>query len=191
MMSKILVIDNYDSFVYNIVHYLRELGEEVTVKRNDQFELNEILEYDKIVLSPGPGIPSEAGKLLEVIEFNNQLENCVPMLGICLGHQAIAEVFGGTLRNLSQVYHGIASKINVDPDTRLYQNFKSKLTVGRYHSWVADIESAPLLKANAWDQESNVMSLEHIEKPIWGIQYHPESILTDHGIELLQNWLKA
>lgn len=191
MMSKILVIDNYDSFVYNIVHYLRELGEEVTVKRNDQFELNEILEYDKIVLSPGPGIPSEAGKLLEVIQFNNQLENCVPMLGICLGHQAIAEVFGGTLRNLSQVYHGIASKINVDPDTRLYQNFKSKLTVGRYHSWVADIESAPLLKANAWDQESNVMSLEHIEKPIWGIQYHPESILTDHGIELLQNWLKA
>jgi anthranilate synthase component 2 len=191
MMSKILVIDNYDSFVYNIVHYLRELGEEVTVKRNDQFELNEILEYDKIVLSPGPGIPSEAGKLLEVIEFNNQLENCVPMLGICLGHQAIAEVFGGTLRNLSQVYHGIASKINVDPDTRLYQNFESKLTVGRYHSWVADIESAPLLKANAWDQESNVMSLEHIEKPIWGIQYHPESILTDHGIELLQNWLKA
>lgn len=191
MMSKILVIDNYDSFVYNIVHYLRELGEEVIVKRNDQFELNEILEYDKIVLSPGPGIPSEAGKLLEVIEFNNQLENCVPMLGICLGHQAIAEVFGGTLRNLSQVYHGIASKINVDPDTRLYQNFESKLTVGRYHSWVADIESAPLLKANAWDQESNVMSLEHIEKPIWGIQYHPESILTDHGIELLQNWLKA
>lgn len=191
MMSKILVIDNYDSFVYNIVHYLRELGEEVTVKRNDQFELNEILEYDKVVLSPGPGIPSEAGKLLEVIEFNNQLENCVPMLGICLGHQAIAEVFGGTLRNLSQVYHGIASKINVDPDTRLYQNFESKLTVGRYHSWVADIESAPLLKANAWDQESNVMSLEHIEKPIWGIQYHPESILTDHGIELLQNWLKA
>lgn len=191
MMSKILVIDNYDSFVYNIVHYLRELGEEVTVKRNDQFELNEILEYDKIVLSPGPGIPSEAGKLLEVIQFNNQLENCVPMLGICLGHQAIAEVFGGTLRNLSQVYHGIASKINVDPDTRLYQNFESKLTVGRYHSWVADIESAPLLKANAWDQESNVMSLEHIEKPIWGIQYHPESILTDHGIELLQNWLKA
>lgn len=191
MMSKILVIDNYDSFVYNIVHYLRELGEEVTVKRNDQFELNEILEYDKIVLSPGPGIPSEAGKLLEVIEFNKQLENCIPMLGICLGHQAIAEVFGGTLRNLSQVYHGIASKINVDPDTRLYQNFESKLTVGRYHSWVADIESAPLLKANAWDQESNVMSLEHIEKPIWGIQYHPESILTDHGIELLQNWLKA
>lgn len=191
MMSKILVIDNYDSFVYNIVHYLRELGEEVTVKRNDQFELNEILEYDKVVLSPGPGIPSEAGKLLEVIQFNNQLENCVPMLGICLGHQAIAEVFGGTLRNLSQVYHGIASKINVDPDTRLYQNFESKLTVGRYHSWVADIESAPLLKANAWDQESNVMSLEHIEKPIWGIQYHPESILTDHGIELLQNWLKA
>ena len=191
MMSKILVIDNYDSFVYNIVHYLRELGEEVTVKRNDQFELNEILEYDKIVLSPGPGIPSEAGKLLEVIEFNNQLENCVPMLGICLGHQAIAEVFGGTLRNLSQVYHGIASKINVDPNTRLYQNFESKLTVERYHSWVADIESPPLLKANAWDQESNVMSLEHIEKPIWGIQYHPESILTDHGIELLQNWLKA
>jgi anthranilate synthase component 2 len=191
MMSKILVIDNYDSFVYNIVHYLRELGEEVTVKRNDQFELNEILEYDKVVLSPGPGIPSEAGKLLEVIEFNKQLENCIPMLGICLGHQAIAEVFGGTLRNLSQVYHGIASKINVDPNTRLYQNFESKLTVGRYHSWVADIESAPLLKANAWDQESNVMSLEHIEKPIWGIQYHPESILTDHGIELLQNWLKA
>jgi len=190
-MSKILVIDNYDSFVYNIVHYLRELGEEVTVKRNDQFEVNEILEYDKIILSPGPGIPSEAGKLLEVIQFNNQLENCIPMLGICLGHQAIAEVFGGTLRNLSQVYHGIASKINVDPNTRLYQNFESKLTVGRYHSWVADIESAPLLKANAWDQESNVMSLEHIEKPIWGIQYHPESILTDHGIELLQNWLKA
>jgi anthranilate synthase component 2 len=190
-MSKILVIDNYDSFVYNIVHYLRELGEEVTVKRNDQFELNEILEYDKVVLSPGPGIPSEAAKLLEVIQFNNQLENCIPMLGICLGHQAIAEVFGGTLRNLSQVYHGIASKINVDPNTRLYQNFKSELTVGRYHSWVADIESAPLLKANAWDQESNVMSLEHIEKPIWGIQYHPESILTDHGIELLQNWLKA
>ena len=191
MMSKILVIDNYDSFVYNIVHYLRELGEEVTVKRNDQFELNEILEYDKLVLSPGPGIPSEAGKLLEVIEFNNQLENCIPMLGICLGHQAIAEVFGGTLRNLSQVYHGIASNIHIDPNTGLYQNFESKLTVGRYHSWVADIESAPLLKANAWDEESNVMSLEHIEKPIWGIQYHPESILTDHGIELLQNWLKA
>lgn len=190
-MSKILVIDNYDSFVYNIVHYLRELGEEVTVKRNDQFAVNEILEYDKVVLSPGPGIPSEAGNLLKVIQFNNQLEHCIPMLGICLGHQAIAEVFGGTLRNLSQVYHGIASKINIDTNTRLYQNFQPKLTVGRYHSWVADIESAPLLKANAWDEASNVMSLEHIEKPIWGIQYHPESILTDHGIELLQNWLKA
>jgi anthranilate synthase component 2 len=190
-MSKILVIDNYDSFVYNIVHYLRELEEEVTVKRNDQFEVNEIVDYDKVVLSPGPGIPSEAGKLLEVIQFNDQLESCIPMLGICLGHQAIAEVFDGILRNLPQVYHGIASDIDVDPNTKLYEGFESTLTVGRYHSWVADIESAPLLKANAWDKESNVMSLEHIEKPIWGIQYHPESILTNHGIELLQNWLKA
>jgi len=102
-MSKILVIDNYDSFVYNIVHYLRELGEEVTVKRNDQFEVNEILECDKIVLSPGPGIPSEAGKLLEIIQFNNQLENCIPMLGICLGHQAIAEVFGNTQELVSSI----------------------------------------------------------------------------------------
>ena len=190
-MSKILIIDNYDSFVYNIVHYLRELEEEVTVKRNDQFELNEIVDYDKVVLSQGPGIPSEAGKLLEVIHFNDQLENCIPMLGICLGHQAIAEVFDGILRNLPQVYHGIASDIDVDPNTKLYEGFESTLTVGRYHSWVADIESAPLLKANAWDKESNVMSLKHIEKPIWGIQYHPESILTNHGIELLQNWLKA
>ncbi len=109
-MSKILVIDNYDSFVYNIVHYLGELREEVTVKRNDQFELNEILEYDKVVLSPGPGIPNEAGKLLEVIQFNNQLENCIPMLGICLGHQAIAEVFGGTLRNFLKYITGLQVK---------------------------------------------------------------------------------
>lgn len=189
--QRILIIDNYDSFVYNIVHYLNLLGCETTVVRNDQFELDLITSFDRVVLSPGPGIPEEAGKLLEAIAFIKRLNNPIPTLGVCLGHQAIAESFGAQLTNLDQVYHGLSSAITIDTDSLLYRGLETPLVVGRYHSWVvSDLENLPL-EVTARDENGTIMSFQHNKLPFTGVQYHPESVLTPKGLELIKNWLRS
>ena len=159
--QRILVIDNYDSFVYNIVHYLKELGCTVDVVRNDQFELSVMEHYDRIVLSPGPGIPSEAGKLIEAIAYLKTLDNPIPVLGVCLGHQAIAESFGDQLINLSEVYHGLSSTIKVDSSQPIYRGLGPQIEVGRYHSWVVAGSKGTGLNISATDEHGTVMSFSH------------------------------
>ena len=184
---NILVIDNYDSFTFNLVHYLEELDCSVTVKRNDQFALEEVADYDKIVLSPGPGIPDEAGLLKATIEAYAKR---IPMLGVCLGHQAIAEVFGGSLTNLSTVFHGVASKITIAHDDPLFTGLPNTFDVGRYHSWVVN---KPLPKGFillAEEENGQIMAFKHETHPIYGVQFHPESVLTPHGKQLLKNWIR-
>lgn len=183
---NILVIDNYDSFTFNLVHYLEELDCTVSVKRNDQFELEEVDAYDKIVLSPGPGIPDEAGLLKAVIE---KYAKSIPMLGVCLGHQAIAEVFGGTLTNLATVFHGVASEMTVVKDDAIFEGLPNRFDVGRYHSWVVN---KPLPKGFillAEEENGQVMAFKHEKYPVYGVQFHPESVLTPHGKQLLKNWI--
>tara|TARA_X000000368_G_C23040554_1_gene716659 strand:+ start:1588 stop:2151 length:564 start_codon:yes stop_codon:yes gene_type:complete len=184
---KIIVIDNYDSFTYNLVHYLEELKCQVTVKRNDQIDIKEIEKFDKIVLSPGPGIPDEAGLLKEIIL---SYYNSKSILGVCLGHQAIAEVFNGELVNLKTVYHGVATEINIVKEDPLFDNLPTPLKVGRYHSWVVKEPLPEKLEALAYDQNGQIMALRHKIYDLRGVQFHPESILTEHGKALLKNWLK-
>ena len=184
---KIIVIDNYDSFTYNLVHYLEELKCQVTVKRNDQIDIKEIEKFDKIVLSPGPGIPDEAGLLKEII---SSYHNSKSILGVCLGHQAIAEVFNGELVNLKTVYHGVATEINIVKEDPLFDNLPTPLKVGRYHSWVVKEPLPEKLEAIAYDQNGQIMALRHKTYDLRGVQFHPESILTEHGKALLKNWLK-
>lgn len=183
---NILVIDNYDSFTFNLVHYLEEMDCTVTVKRNDQFALDEVTNYDKIVLSPGPGIPDEAGQLKAVIERYAQT---IPMLGVCLGHQAIAEVFGGSLTNLSTVFHGVSSSMSVVQNDPLFEGLPKTFDVGRYHSWVVDKPLPQGFVLLAEEENGQVMAFKHDSYPIYGVQFHPESILTPNGKQLLQNWL--
>ena len=184
---KIIVIDNYDSFTYNLVHYLEELKCEVTVKRNDQVNIKEIEKFDKIVLSPGPGIPNEAGLLKEII---SSFFNTKSILGVCLGHQAIAEVFGAELVNLKTVYHGVATDINIIKEDPLFNDLPNPLKVGRYHSWVVKEPLPDDLEALAYDQNEQIMAFKHKTYNLRGVQFHPESILTEHGKDLLKNWLK-
>lgn len=188
-MKKILVIDNYDSFTYNLVHYLEDLDCDVEVYRNDKFELNEIEKFDKILLSPGPGIPEDAGLLKAVI---SKYAASKSILGICLGQQAIAEVFGGTLLNLKKVYHGVATKIKViDENEMLFQGLKKEFNVGRYHSWVvSNINFPSHLTITSIDELGNIMSLRHNLFDVKGVQFHPESILTPNGKAILANWLR-
>lgn len=177
--TKILVIDNYDSFVYNLVHYLEELDCEVTVKRNDRLSLEEVEDYDKILLSPGPGIPEEAGLLKPIIETYAPSK---PIFGVCLGMQAIGEVFGGRLNNLDMVYHGVATKIDVCVDDEyLYKDLPQELQVGRYHSWVVDNQLPDVLQATSYDEKNEIMSLRHRDFDVRGVQFHPESVLTPEG----------
>ena len=184
---KIVIIDNYDSFTYNLSHLVKALGAEVTVFRNDQFEMPWLEAFDKIILSPGPGIPSEAGLLLDVIR---SYAGRKPILGVCLGHQAIGEVFGGTLRNLSDVYHGVATPVDVTTDDYLFEGLPKTFEVGRYHSWGVDTEGLPdCLEVTSVSQEGFIMSLRHREFDIRGIQYHPESVLTPAGETIVKNWL--
>ena len=187
---KILVIDNYDSFVYNLVHYLEELDCEVTVKRNDKFHLDEVAQYDKILLSPGPGIPEEAGLLKDVILRYAPLK---PILGVCLGQQAIGEVFGGKLENLSQVFHGVATKaIIVCEDEPLFKGLNKELEIGRYHSWVVSKEGFPEeLEITSVDENRQIMSLRHRHYNLRGVQFHPESVLTPKGKKIIKNWVEA
>lgn len=187
---KILVLDNYDSFVYNLVHIIRELGYETEVYRNDKIALDDVEKYDKILLSPGPGIPSEAGILLDLIRKYAPSKS---ILGVCLGHQAIAEAFGAKLTNLSHVLHGIASQNTIlDTDEVLFYNTPSPFNIGHYHSWVVDESSmSKELVVTSKDQKGNVMSLRHQVYDVRGVQFHPESVLTEHGKQLLKNWLEG
>lgn len=187
-MKRILVIDNYDSFTYNLVHYLEDLGAEVTVKRNDQLTLEEIEAFDKIVLSPGPGIPDEAGLLKEIIKTYAPTKS---ILGVCLGQQAIAEVFGGKLINIPEVYHGVATTISIVAQDPIYKDIAEQIEVGRYHSWVVDPKLPEVLIPTSYDANGQVMSLRHITYDVCGVQYHPESVLTPQGKHILENWLKA
>jgi anthranilate synthase component 2 len=184
---KIVIIDNYDSFTYNLAHLVRELGTQVTVVRNDQFQLDDLTSFSKIILSPGPGIPSEAGLLLDVIR---RYAGHKPILGVCLGHQAIGEVFGAKLENLSNVFHGVAtegSQLGNDP---LFSGLPRRITMGRYHSWVVSRDGLPdCLEVTAVSDEGQIMALKHKELNVRGIQFHPESVLTPDGKKMLQNWL--
>ena len=187
LKNKCVLIDNYDSFTYNLVLLLKELGAEVTVLHNDQFTLDEIEEYDKIILSPGPGLPSDAGLLLDVIRYYAGKK---PILGVCLGHQAIAEVFGGQLENLSYVFHGIATEGIQLVSTPLFTGLPDSFSVGRYHSWVVSKESFPsCLEIIVENRDGLIMALRHRTYNIYGIQFHPESILTPDGKKILTNWL--
>ncbi|QHI38728.1 Aminodeoxychorismate synthase component 2 [Kordia antarctica] len=186
-MKKVLVIDNYDSFTYNLVHYLEDLGCDVTVKRNDQLSLEEVDNYEKIILSPGPGIPDEAGLLKPIIAKYAATKS---ILGVCLGQQAIGEVFGGTLSNLSEVYHGVATKIEVSVDDEsLFDGLPKSFEVGRYHSWIVASPLPPSLEATSFDENGQIMSLRHRIYDVRGVQYHPESILTPNGKKILENWI--
>ena len=188
-MKKILVIDNYDSFTYNLVHYLQDLGCEVTVKRNDQLSLDEVEPFDKIVLSPGPGIPDEAGLLKPIIKAYASTKS---ILGVCLGQQAIGEVFGGTLINLDTVFHGVATEVKISvEDESLFKGMEKTLKVGRYHSWVVSPDLPEALEATSFDENGQVMSLRHKIYDVKGVQFHPESVLTPNGKQILENWLNS
>ena len=184
---KIVIIDNYDSFVYNLSHAIKELGAEVTVKRNDQFRLEELEEFDKILLSPGPGVPEEAGLLLDVIR---RYAGKKPILGVCLGEQAIGEVYGGKLTNLDEVFHGIQSPVSLTATDYLFKGLPSTVQVGRYHSWVVSREGFPeCLEITAESREGQIMALCHKTYNVHGIQFHPESVLTPQGKEIIKNFL--
>lgn len=187
---KVLVIDNYDSFVYNLVHYLEELDCEVTVKRNDRFSLDEVSDYDKILLSPGPGIPDEAGLLKALIE---QYASSKSILGVCLGQQAMGEVFGGKLKNLSEVFHGVATKATLMVDDEpLFKGLENEIEIGRYHSWVVSREDFPeSLEVTSVDENGQIMSLRHRVFDVRGVQFHPESVLTPNGKQIIKNWIES
>ncbi len=187
--GKILVFDNYDSFTYNLVHLVEKIThEKVDVFRNDEISLEEVNAYDKIILSPGPGIPSEAGLLLPLIK---QYAATKSILGVCLGHQAIGEAFGGTLTNLSKVYHGVATAIKIlNKKSEILKGFGEEIEVGRYHSWIVSDENFPEdLEVTARDENSYIMALQHKTFDVQGVQFHPESVLTPDGEKILRNWL--
>lgn len=184
---KTIIIDNYDSFTYNLSHLVKELGVDVTVRRNDQFKLSDLEGFDNIILSPGPGIPEEAGLLMEVIRTYAGRK---PILGICLGHQAIGEVFGAKLENLSSVFHGVATEgtqFGIDP---IFAGLPQRIVMGRYHSWVVSKEQFPdCLEVTAESDEGQIMALRHRQFNVHGIQFHPESVLTPEGRTIVKNWL--
>ncbi len=185
--TKIVIIDNYDSFTYNLSHLVKEQGAEVQVLRNDQFELRALEAYDKIILSPGPGIPSEAGLLCDVIRTYAGRK---PILGVCLGHQAIGEVFGARLENLTQVFHGVATPCQIVADDPIFEGLERTITVGRYHSWVVATEELPVcLEVTALSDEGQIMALRHRQYDVHGIQFHPESVLTPEGRTIIKNFI--
>ena len=196
-MKKLLVLDNYDSFTYNLVHLAKEiLEEEIDVFRNDEITIDEASKYQRILLSPGPGIPEEAGILLPLIKA---LSPSHTILGVCLGHQAIGQVFGGTLNNLSKVYHGVATSVDILQDllpsvkrNDWFLGLDTRQMVGRYHSWVVNAEGLPeMLQVTSKDEQGMIMSLRHKTYDVQGVQFHPESVLTENGRKMLENWLKS
>lgn len=187
-MKNILLIDNYDSFTFNLVHYLEDLDVRVTVMRNDKITPQECTYYDAVVLSPGPGIPSEAGNLIPIIDY---MKDKKPLLGICLGHQAITEVYGGNIINLEKVYHGIATQMTHNGN-EIFNDIHTTFNAGRYHSWVAENSSFPeVLEITAVDENGQIMALKHQSLPIYGLQFHPESIMTPDGKTMLQNFINT
>lgn len=188
MKPKILIFDNYDSFTYNIAHAVRECGIEPAVVRNDMIELDAVERFDKIIISPGPGIPSEAGLLPQLLE---RYAASKPILGVCLGHQAIGEHFGATLKNLPEVYHGIATTTDILKDDYLFEGVTRKPQVGRYHSWVVDTAGlTDCLEVTAMSPDGCIMAMRHRSLDVRGVQFHPESILTPEGLMMIENWLK-
>jgi anthranilate synthase component II len=188
---KLLVLDNYDSFVYNIVHIIKELGygADMDVIRNDKITLDEVSKYDKILLSPGPGIPSEAGIMQELIKKYSPVKS---ILGVCLGHQGIGEVFGASLINLDEVYHGLAINTKIVADDIIFEGVPKRFMSGRYHSWAIDPKSdLKNLVITAEDEKGNIMAFRHSKYNVRGVQFHPESILTENGKIMLENWLKS
>mgnify|MGYP006271011657 CR=1 FL=1 len=185
---KILVFDNYDSFTYNLVQMIKELTTaSVEVYRNDEIALEKVKSYDKILLSPGPGIPSESGLLLPLIKEYAATKS---IFGVCLGQQAIAESFGGSLSNLSKVYHGIATDVQLTSPSTLFEGLPNSFKVGRYHSWVVNEKDLPKeLIITSKDEDGFIMSLEHTNYDVKGVQYHPESVLTPNGAKIIENWL--
>lgn len=188
---NIVIIDNYDSFTYNLSHLVKELGADVTVLRNDKFQLQDLKPFDKIILSPGPGIPSEAGLLLDVIKHYASVK---PILGVCLGHQAIAEAFGGSLINLTEVFHGVATEGSIltlgQEKDYIFRGLPERITMGRYHSWVVNRDTLPeCLQVTAESDEHQIMALRHKDYDIRGIQFHPESVLTPQGKDIIANWM--
>jgi anthranilate synthase component 2 len=189
-MRKILVLDNYDSFTYNLVHIIRALGYGgiMDIFRNDKIALQHVADYTDILLSPGPGIPKDAGIMPDLIKKFAESKN---ILGVCLGHQAIGEAFGADLYNLPVVYHGVTTPVMVEDDKVLYQGIPDTFTVCRYHSWVIAEEGFPDdLVVTAKDQNGQIMGIKHRKYQVRGVQYHPESIMTEHGIQMIKNWLK-
>ncbi len=191
---KILILDNYDSFTYNLVHLVEKIThEKVDVFRNDKIALEKVNEYDRIILSPGPGIPEEAGLLLPLIK---EYASSKPILGVCLGHQAIGEAFGGKLTNLSTVFHGVATQIEVKDNKSkikndLFEGLPTHFKVGRYHSWIVSKENFPNdLEITAEDENGFIMALQHKTFDVQGVQFHPESVLTPSGERIMRNWLK-
>lgn len=187
-MEKILVLDNYDSFTYNLVHYIEANNYEVDVFRNDEISLEEVNKYNTIVLSPGPGLPKDAGVLEELIKVYAPSKK---ILGVCLGMQAIGEVYGGQLKNLNTVFHGVASTLNVtNTNDLLFKNLPKQFEVGRYHSWVISRNHFPeVLDITSVEEHNQIMSIKHKEYNLYGVQFHPESILTEHGKEIINNFL--
>ncbi|MGE0561627.1 MAG: aminodeoxychorismate/anthranilate synthase component II [Flavobacteriales bacterium] len=186
---NILLIDNYDSFTYNLLHYIEDVSmKKVDVVRNDKITLKAIEKYDIIILSPGPGLPKDAGILLDVIKHYSSTKR---ILGVCLGMQAIGEVFGGRLKNLNQVYHGVATNLKIiESSDLLFNGIPQNIQIGRYHSWVVDSENFPLdLKITSIDDNGQIMSLKHQTYQLYGVQFHPESILTEYGKEIIANFL--
>jgi anthranilate synthase component II len=186
---KILVIDNYDSFTYNLVHYIKELTlKPVDVFRNDQISIDDVSRYDKILISPGPGLPDDAGITKEMIKKYAPLKS---IFGVCLGCQAIAEVYGGSLLNLPKVFHGVATYMKVtDQDDRVFTGIPESFTAGRYHSWVINEDTLPSeLQVTARDEDGMIMAVSHKEFDLKGVQFHPESVLTRYGKQMLANWL--
>jgi anthranilate synthase component 2 len=184
---KVLVLDNYDSFTFNLVHYIEQVTQQKPdVYRNNEIVLNAVQGYDKICISPGPGLPKDAGITLDVIKNYSSTKS---ILGVCLGHQAIAEAFGNTLKNMEQVLHGVARKTTVTQTDYLFAHIPSTFMCGRYHSWSVSAVQEPL-QTIAKDDGNNIMALRHAQYDVRGVQFHPESILTEHGLQLIKNWLQ-
>lgn len=186
----ILLLDNYDSFTYNLLHYLEQVTDEpVVVKRNNEIAISEVEEFSSIILSPGPGLPTDAGVMMELIKIYGKNK---PILGICLGHQGIGEAFGGKMVNLEKVLHGVKRKIIVtNKNDRLFNGIDESFSSGHYHSWVISSEGlSEEIDVTAIDSEGNIMAISHRNLPVSGVQFHPESVMTDHGLKLIHNWVE-
>lgn len=184
---RILIVDNFDSFTYNLYHYCEQFADEVIVRRNDDISVHEAQNYDKILISPGPGLPAESGMTSEIVR---ELSGKIPILGVCLGLQAIVENEGGTLKNLEKVMHGKATNCIVqEPDDALFRGLPAQFKVGHYHSWVAD-QVPPTLRITATNEDGIVMAVSHVDKDVRAVQFHPESLLTEHGLKMIENWIK-